>query len=56
LLYDLLFQWFLDVNPDEPEACFDATVFAKNAPRLLQHQTAEEFFVAVVALAREHAG
>ena len=54
LQYDLLFQWFLDINPDEPQACFDATVFAKNAPRLLAHDTATEFFTAVVALANEH--
>ena len=54
LQYDLLFQWFLDINPDEPQACFDATTFAKNAPRLLAHQTAEKFFGVVVELARRH--
>ena len=54
LQYDLLFQWFLDINPDEPQACFDATVFAKNAPRLLAHDTATEFFQMIVTLAQEH--
>lgn len=50
LKYDLLFQWFLDLNPDE--ATFDATVFTKNQARLLQHHTTDVFFAAVVELAR----
>jgi transposase len=52
LRYDLLFQWFLDINPDEPEAIFDASSFSKNQGRLLGHATADLFFVQVVELAR----
>lgn len=54
LRYDLLFQWFLDINPDQMEACFAPTVFTKNQQRLIGHATAEVFFVRVVELAREH--
>ena len=35
LKYDLLLQWFLDINPDEFDALFDASVFSKNQERLL---------------------
>lgn len=52
LRYDLLFQWFLDINPDEPEAIFDASTFSKNQTRLLGHATTEVFFAQVVELAR----
>ena len=52
LRYDLLFQWFLDINPDEPEAIFDASTFSKNQARLLKHTTADVFFAQVVELAR----
>ena len=52
LRYDLLFQWFLEINPDEPEAIFDASTFSKNQQRLLGHATAESFFAVVVELAR----
>jgi transposase len=52
LRYDLLFQWFLDINPDEPQAIFDASSFSKNQERLLGHATAEVFFAQVVELAR----
>jgi transposase len=53
LQYDLLFQWFLDINPDEFEALFDASVFSKNQERLLGHATADIFFAAVVEIARD---
>src|SRR6218665_1329442 len=52
LRYDLLFQWFLDINPDEPEAIFEASSFSKNQRRLLGHATADAFFARVVELAR----
>jgi transposase len=52
LRYDLLFQWFLDINPDEEEAIFDASSFSKNQERLIQHAAAEVFFARVVELAR----
>lgn len=54
LRYDLLFQWFLDINPDETWACFAPTVFTKNQERLIGHATAEVFFATVVELARKH--
>ena len=53
LQYDLLFQWFLDINPDEFDALFDASVFSKNQERLLGHATADVFFAAVVEIAQE---
>lgn len=52
LRYDLLFQWFLDINPDEEDAIFDASSFSKNQERLIAHAAAEVFFARVVELAR----
>jgi len=52
LCYDLLFQWFLDINLDEPEALFDASSFSKNQERLIGHAVSEVFFARVVELAR----
>lgn len=49
LRYDLLFQWFLDMNPDEE--AFDASSFSQNQKRFLEHQVAESFFARVVQLA-----
>ncbi len=48
LKYDLLFRWFLDLNPDEP--AFDHSTFSQNQARLLQHQVADLFFAEVVWL------
>ena len=53
LQYDLLFEWFLEINPDEPQKCFDASSFSKNQQRLLEHASAQVFFAQVVELARE---
>ena len=53
LRYDLLFQWFLDINPDETQALFDASTFSKNQERLIGNATAQVFFAQVVELARE---
>jgi transposase len=50
LNYDLLFKWFLDMRIDQP--AFDATTFSKNRERLLEHEVADEFFEAVVRLAK----
>src|SRR3954454_8614800 len=50
LNYDLLFKWFLDMRIDQP--AFDATTFTKNRDRLLKHEVADEFFAAVVRLAK----
>jgi transposase len=51
LRYDLLFQWFLDLELEEEP--FDASTFSKNQQRLLEHQVADEFFAEVVGLLRE---
>ena len=50
LNYNLLFQWFLDMNPSE--AAFDASPFRQNQTRLIQHEVADLFFSEVVELAR----
>jgi transposase len=50
LNYDLLFKWFLDMRIDQP--AFDASTFSKNRKRLLEHDVADEFFEAVVRLAK----
>ncbi len=50
LQYDMLFKWFLDLNIMDP--AFNASSFAKNKQRLLEHEVAHEFFLAVVAEAR----
>jgi transposase len=50
LEYNLLFRWFLDMDPEEPT--FDASTFSKNRERLLAHSVARRFFDAVVRQAR----
>src|SRR5215207_10939898 len=50
LQYDLLFKWFLDLNITDP--AFDASTFAKNRQRLLEHRVAAAFFDAVLDEAR----
>jgi len=50
LQYDLLFKWFLDLNI--MDATFDASTFSKNKERLLEHEVARGFLVAVLAEAR----
>lgn len=52
LQYDLLFRWFLDLNPDEP--AFDHSTFSQNQARLLQHKAADLFFAEVVWLAQRN--
>src|SRR5689334_9296719 len=51
LRYDLLFQWFLDLELEEES--FDASTFSKNQQRLLEPQVADEFFAEVVGLLRQ---
>jgi len=46
--YNLLFRWFLDMNPDEP--VFDATTFTKNRERFEQAGITRAFFERIVAL------
>jgi transposase len=48
--YNLLFRWFLDM--DMVESSFVPTVFTHNRDRLLAHDVAREFLLAVVAKAR----
>ncbi len=50
LNYDLLFKWFLDMPVDAK--AFDASTFSKNRDRLLEHEIADRFFVAVVEQAK----
>src|SRR5919205_1693296 len=51
LEYNLLFRWFLDMDPIEPS--FDPTVFTKNRERLLKHDVGQQLFDEVVG--RSHA-
>jgi transposase len=51
LEYNLLFRWFLDMDPIEPS--FDPTVFTKNRARLLEHEVGQQLFDEVVG--RAHA-
>jgi transposase len=50
LEYNLLFRWFLDLEPDE--ASFDHSSFTANRKRLLEHEVVGEFFRGVVEQAR----
>ncbi len=50
LNYDMLFKWFLELPIDA--ASFDASTFAKNRQRLLDHEIADVFFAAVVEQAK----
>jgi transposase len=50
LQYDLLFRWFLELNPDE--STFDHSTFSQNQSRLLRHKVADLFFAEVVWLAK----
>jgi transposase len=49
--YNLLFRWFLDMDPIEPS--FDPTVFTKNRERLLKHEAGRQLFDEVVGRAHE---
>jgi transposase len=48
--YNLLFRWFVGLNPDE--RVWVPTVFSKNRDRLLESDIAEKFFAAVLDQAR----
>jgi transposase len=48
---DLLFRWFLDMDPAEP--AFDPTTFTRNRPRLDAHGLTAAFFDAVLREALE---
>ncbi len=51
LAYNLLFKWFLDMNMTEE--AFDHSSFSANRTRLMDHDVAKGFFVAVVTQAKE---
>jgi transposase len=51
LQYNMLFRWFVGLNMDDE--IWNATTFSKNRDRLLRGEIAEEFFAAVLELARE---
>jgi len=48
--YNLLFRWFVGLTMDEP--VWDASTFSANRERLLNEETAREFFTQVLALAQ----
>ena len=48
---DLLFRWFLDMNPEE--VAFDATVLTHNRPRMEEHGIISAFFDGVLREAVE---
>jgi transposase len=47
--YNLLFRWFVGLNPDE--AVWDPTVFTKNRDRLLDANIADAFLFAILSAA-----
>jgi len=51
LSYNMLFRWFVGLNMDDE--VWNATTFSKNRERLLRGEIAEEFFSAVLDLARK---
>jgi transposase len=51
LAYNFLFKWFLDMNMTEEP--FEHSTFSANRERLMEHDVAKHFFVAVVTQARE---
>jgi len=51
LRWDLLFQWFLDM--DTPSEGFDATTFTKNRNRVLTKEVVKLLFLEVLAEAKE---
>src|SRR5205809_4557790 len=53
LNYNLLFRWFVGLNPDDP--VWVPTVFTKNRDRLLAGDIAAAFLHAVLRLADAHA-
>ncbi len=48
--YNLLFRWFLDMGMEDPS--FDHSTFSQNRERLLEHDVARHFFMAVTAQAQ----
>lgn len=50
--YNLLFRWFVGLNPDDP--IWDVTVFTKNRQRMMDGEVSQRLLAAVVAEAAQH--
>ena len=48
--YNLMYRWFLDMGMEE--ASFDHSTFSQNRARLLEHDVARQFFMAVMSQAQ----
>src|SRR3954467_9229210 len=48
--YNLLFRWFLDMGIED--SSFDHSTFSQNRERLLEHDVARQFFMAVMSQAQ----
>ncbi len=48
--YNLLFRWFLDIGIEDES--FDHSTFSQNRERLLKHDVARQFFMAVMSQAQ----
>ncbi|WP_253909239.1 transposase [Corallococcus exiguus] len=48
--YNLLYRWFLDMGMED--ASFDHSTFSQNRDRLLEHDVARRFFLAVMSQAQ----
>ena len=48
--YNLLYRWFLDMGIED--ASFDHSTFSQNRERLLEHDMARQFFMAVMSQAQ----
>ena len=51
LRYNLLFRWFVGLGMDDP--IWDVSTFSKNRKRFMNGEISEQFFAAVVEVARE---
>jgi transposase len=50
--YNLLFRWFVGLNPDDP--VWDVTVFTKNRDRMMEGEVSQRLLAGVVAEAAAH--
>lgn len=52
LNYNLLFRWFVGLNPDDP--VWDVTVFTKNRERMMSGEVSQKLLTAVLQQAADH--
>ena len=52
LAYNLLYRWFVGLNPDDP--VWDVTVFTKNRDRLMAGEVSQRLLEAALQQAAEH--